>query len=68
MMVQRVKDDLELCEMIFGCVTKTKHNELLLLCFPPLPRQCWLLLCMYVGMINFECQNTHCTSKVGTFL
>lgn len=24
--VQRVKDDLELCEMIFGCVTKTKDN------------------------------------------
>lgn len=26
MMVQRVKDYLERCEMIFGCVTKTKHS------------------------------------------
>lgn len=25
-------------------------------------------VCMYVGMINFDCQNTHSARKVRTFL
>lgn len=64
--MQRVKDDLELSEMILGCVTKTKDN--MRAAAPIFSSSTTSVLatavCICVGMINFECQNTHSTIKV----